>query len=243
MTSAAQRTIPPERIFCPPDVPDSFEDGAIFPIDKPHGCTSFDVVRTVRRLTGHRKVGHAGTLDPMATGLLIVLVARPATRLQEAFTHLPKVYDGTLRLGERTRSHDAETEIVERKDPSGVTDDAIEAARRRFLGTINQVPPMYSALKHGGERLYEKARRGETVARPPRQVRIDTFDITERAGPTVHFRIVCSKGTYIRSVARDMGEALAVGAHLTALRRTAIGPYTVDTAWQLRALAKSYEES
>lgn len=237
MTSAAQRTIPPHLIFSPPDVPAQPEEGAVFLIDKPKGGSSFDVVRDVRRLTNQRKVGHAGTLDPMATGLLIVLVARPATRLQAAFMDLPKVYEGTLRLGETTPSHDAETDVTERRDASGITDAALQAACERFMGTIHQVPPMYSAIKVEGERLYEKARRGETVDRPPRQVRIDSIEMTNRSGPDVSFRVACSKGTYIRSLVRDLGAALNVGAHLTVLRRMQIGPYHVDDAWRLPALA------
>lgn len=245
MTSASQRRIPPELIAVPPRFPDDVEAGAAFLIDKPGGGTSFDVVRRVRRITGVRKVGHAGTLDPMATGLLIVLVARPATRLQDAFMHQPKTYTGTMRLGETTASHDAETEIVERRDPAWVTDDDLDRVRQTFLGTQFQVPPMYSAIKRDGEPLYKKARRGETVDRPPRQIRIDAFEITGRSGPDVSFHVECSKGTYIRSLARDVGDALDVGAHLTALRRTAIGPYRVEDAWTLGALdaAASAERS
>jgi tRNA pseudouridine55 synthase len=242
MTAASQRTIPPEIVHTPGSFPDDAQEGAVFPIDKPGRCTSFDVVREVRRLTGVRKVGHAGTLDPMATGLLIVLVARPATRLQDAFMTLPKVYEATMRLGETTASHDAETKVTERRDPSGVTEDALDAARREFVGTLFQVPPMYSAIKKDGEPLYKKARRGETVERPPRQVHIDAFEITGRNGADVSFRVACSKGTYIRSLARDMGEALGVGAHLTALRRMSIGPYSVDEAWTLDALRARVSE-
>lgn len=243
MTSAAQRTIPPELIVSPPDVPSCPANGAVFLIDKPKGETSFNVVREVRRLTNQRKVGHAGTLDPMATGVLIVLVARPATRLQAAFVHLPKVYEATLRLGETTPSHDAETEITHRCDASGVTDEDLDTACRSFVGTIDQVPPMYSAIKIEGERLYKKARRGETVDRPPRQVSIDSIEITGRSGPDVSFRVACSKGTYIRSLARDWGAALGVGAHLTVLRRTHIGPYHVDNAWRLPTLADALHSS
>lgn len=205
-------------------------------VDKPGGMTSHDVVDVVRAATSVDKVGHAGTLDPMATGLLIVLVARPATRLQAVFMELPKTYEGTVRLGERTPSHDAETEVTDRTDPSHLTTKQLEEARKQFLGPLQQVPPMYSAVKVGGERLYKKARRGETVDRPPRQVRVDTFELGTWEPPELSFRLTCSKGTYVRSIARDLGNELDVGAHLTALRRTAIGTYSVNDAWSLSAL-------
>lgn len=236
MSSAPQRRIPPGIVYTPPNRPESYSDGAVFPVDKPEEKTSFDVVRAVRRATGVRKVGHAGTLDPMATGLLLVLVARPATRLQDAFAALPKEYLATIRLGETTPSHDTETEVSERTDASSVTTEDLEALRQEFLGTIEQVPPMYSAIKVDGERLYEKARRGETVDRPPRKVTIDELVILNKDGCDVRVRIVCSKGTYVRSLARDIGAELGVGAHLTALRRMRIGPVHVDDAWSLETL-------
>lgn len=208
---------------------------AVLLMDKPKGWSSFDVIRKLRRLTRMRKIGHAGTLDPMATGLLICLTGR-ATKQMESFMRMPKVYEGAMRLGESTPSYDAETPVTDRADWSRVTDDALEEARRRFLGDILQVPPMYSAIRVGGERLYKKARRGETVERPPASVRIDRFELTARQGRDVSFVVACSKGTYIRSLAHDMGQALGVGAHLTALRRTAIGPYEVSRAWDIPAI-------
>lgn len=235
-SSAAQRNIPPEIVYESGEVPASFDDGAALLVDKPAGVTSFDVVRDVRRASGEQKVGHAGTLDPMATGLLIVLVARPATRLQEAFMHHEKAYEGTMRLGESTPSHDAETRVVERTDASHLTSEDLEEACEQFTGTIQQVPPMYSALKVEGEPLYKKARRGETVERPPRQVTVNSFDVIEWVSPQLRFRVECSKGTYVRSLARDVGETLEVGAHLSDLRRTAIGPYRVSSAWSLPSL-------
>ena len=235
-SAAAQRDIPPEMVYTPPVLPESWRQGAILPVDKSKGSSSFDVVEGIRDGTGIQKVGHAGTLDPLATGLLIVLVARPATRLQEACAHLPKTYEATLRLGETTPSHDTETEVTERTDPTGLPPAALEGARASFVGTINQVPPMYSAVKIDGERLYEKARRGETVDRPPRQVRIDRFDLLEWTPPHLSVRIECSKGTYIRALARDFGEELGVGAHLTSLRRTAIGNFGVDDSWTVAGL-------
>ncbi len=231
-------TLPDDVVHTPPDAPDRFER-VVLPVDKPQWDTSFDVVRTVRRLTG-AKVGHAGTLDPMATGLLIILVGR-ATKLMETFMNLPKTYVGTLRLGEVTPSYDTETEIVERHFWDHLHEDDLEAARAPFLGPITQRPPMYSAVKVKGKRLYEKARRGEQAERPPRQVRIDAFDIVERGGADVTFRVNCSKGTYIRSLAHDYGQELGVGAHLVALRRTAIGPYSVNAAWSMDALTSALE--
>lgn len=222
-----------EVVYEPPGLPGSFEQ-AVLPVDKPLRKTSFDAVRTLRRLTG-QKVGHAGTLDPLATGLLILLIGR-ATKRMETVLELPKVYEGTLRLGEVTPSYDAETAVTERRDWSHLTAEDLEAACGPFRGHITQRPPMYSAVKVRGERLYKKARRGEKVERPPRQVRIDTFEITGRDGADVSFRVACSKGTYIRSLAHDCGQALGVGAHLVALRRTAIGPYHVDDAWTLEQL-------
>ena len=238
-SAAAQRDIPPEMVYTPPDRPATWGEGAILPVDKPRSLPSFDVVETVREGTEVQKVGHAGTLDPMATGLLIILVARPATRLQAACMHLPKTYEATLRLGETTPSYDTETEVVKRTDPSGITRADIDEARESFLGPIEQVPPMYSAVRVDGERLYEKARRGETVDRPPRQVRVDRFELMEWASPDLTVRIECSKGTYIRALARDLGETLGVGAHLTALRRTDIAAFSVDDSWTLATLEET----
>ncbi len=239
VSGAAQRDIPPELVYGREEVPDRFDEGAALLVDKPKGLTSFDVVERVRVGTGVNKVGHAGTLDPMATGLLILLVSRPATRLQEAFMHLPKTYEGTMRLGQRTPSHDAETEVEEETDVSHLTREHVDEARKQFVGWIEQVPPMYSAVKVDGERLYEKARRGETVDRPPRQVRVDAFDLLDWSPPFLAVSVACSKGTYVRSLARDLGDALDVGAHLTALRRVEVGPYSVAEAWPLDLLEQT----
>lgn len=243
-SSAAQRDIPPELVYERPNLPESFSEGAVLLVDKPEGPTSFDTVEVVRDGTCVQKVGHAGTLDPMATGLLILLVARPATRLQEAFMHLPKTYEGTMRLGERTPSLDAETDVVESADASALALDDLEAIRDQFVGTIQQVPPMYSAVKVDGERLYKKARRGETVDRPPREVRIDHFELIKWTPPDLRFRVKCSKGTYIRSLARDVGrKVLGIGGHLQALRRTEIGPYSAESAWPLDALEEALAQT
>jgi len=237
--ASAQRTIDPDLVYEPPSYPTTPGEGAVLPIDKPLESTSFDIVRDVRRLTDQRKVGHAGTLDPLATGLMIVLVARPATRLQDAFMHLPKTYTATVRLGESTPSHDAETDVVERVDVSHLTQAHIEQALSTFVGASDQVPPMYSAVKVDGERLYKRARRGETVDRLPRPVQIYEARVTDIDDADVTIDVTCSKGTYIRSLARDIGEELGVGGYLTSLRRTAIGEYHVDRAWTLPALREA----
>lgn len=240
--ASAQRTIDPDLVYEPPSYPADPSDGAVFPIDKPLGSTSFDIVQEVRRLTDQKKVGHAGTLDPLATGLMVVLVARPATRLQDAFMHLPKTYTATVRLGESTPSHDAETEVVERVDASHLSSAEIEQALSHFVGAFEQVPPMYSAIKVDGERLYKRARRGETVERHPRPVEIYEARVTDIDAADVSMEVTCSKGTYIRSLARDIGENLGVGGHLTRLRRTAIGDYHVDRAWALPALREAADQ-
>lgn len=221
------------------DRPPTDGSPAILLMDKPPGMSSFGVIRRLRTFLGVKKIGHAGTLDPAATGLLVCLAGRPATRLQDHFMRLRKTYTGTLRLGQTTESYDAESAVVEERDASGVTDEALEAARQRFVGEVEQHPPMYSAVKVGGERLYKKARRGESVERAARPVTIYRFEVTDRRGDDVDFEVECSKGTYVRTLAHDLGQALGVGAHLTALRRTAIGPFRVEDAWTLERLAEA----
>lgn len=205
-------------------------------VDKPQGITSFGVIKKVRWAVGVKKVGHAGTLDPMATGLLIVLVGRGATRQQDRFMGLPKVYTGTVRLGQTTASYDADEPVETTADASAVTDDEIDAALTPLTGEILQRPPIYSAIKKGGERLYKKARRGETVEIEPRPTTVTEFVVTARRGDDLDVRVACSKGTYVRSLAHDLGAALGVGGHLVALRRQAIGPFQVAEAWSLDAL-------
>ncbi len=221
-----------------PDLPAQF-GATVLSIDKPKGWSSFRVVKKLRWLTKVKKIGHAGTLDPMATGLLICLIGK-ATKSMESFMHLPKVYEGTIRLGEKTPSYDAETEVTERADVNHLTEEAILEACKAFTGEIEQLPPMYSALKVGGERLYKKARRGETIERKARQVTVSRFDLTDFSGGDVSFCIACSKGTYIRSIAHDLGEHLGVGGHLVSLRRTAIGDITVDMAWPIDKLEEAF---
>lgn len=228
-----------DTVYGYPDFPS--REAAALLVDKPQGWTSFDVIRKLRRILGVKKIGHAGTLDPMATGLLICLVGK-ATKTMEHFMGLPKTYVGTLRLGEETPSYDADLDVTVRREWTHITEADLERARQEFLGEIEQVPPMYSAVKVGGERLYKKARRGEEIERASRKVVIYDFQLTHVDGPDISFEVRCSKGTYIRSLAHDFGAFLGVGAHLTALRRTAIGEHLVDSAWTLEQLEEAASE-
>jgi tRNA pseudouridine55 synthase len=206
-----------------PDAPDG-----VLLIDKPSGMTSHDVVDAVRRSLGTRKVGHAGTLDPMATGLLVLGVGR-ATRLLRFLGGLPKTYEGTIRLGIETDTLDAEGEVVRTTDVRADA-EAIRAAMAALVGTSLQRPPAYSAVKVGGRKLYEAARAGETIEAEPRPIHVDAFDLLGLDGPDARFRVVCGGGTYVRVLAADVGAALGCGAHLSQLRRTAIGSLRVGDA-------------
>jgi tRNA pseudouridine55 synthase len=197
-------------------------------IDKPRGVTSHDVVDVVRRGLATRKVGHAGTLDPMATGLLLIGVGR-ATRLLRFLGGLPKTYEGSMRLGIETTTLDADGDVV-REAGVDVTETQVGDAMRALVGESLQRPPAYSAVKVGGRKLYEAAREGERLEAEPRPIRVDAFDLSSYEAPDVTFRVTCSGGTYVRVLASDVGAALSCGAHLIALRRTAIGPYSVDDA-------------
>lgn len=194
-------------------------------VDKPVGVTSHDVVRRVRRLAATRRVGHAGTLDPMASGVLPVAIGE-GTRLVEFLMDGDKSYRTTLKLGEITDTQDAEGTIVERRPVAGITAESVAEACASFLGDIEQVPPMYSALKRDGVPLYRLARQGVEVERQARRVRIQRIEIIEVAPPLVTLEIDCSKGTYIRTLGHDLGLALGTGAHLCALRRTRCGSFS-----------------
>jgi tRNA pseudouridine55 synthase len=202
-------------------------DGLLL-IDKPPGATSHDVVATVRRSLGIRKVGHAGTLDPMATGLLVLGLGR-ATRLLRFLGDLPKTYAGTLRLGVETTTLDADGEVT-RTAPVDVADDEISSAMSALVGESLQRPPAFSAVKVRGRKLYEAARAGEVLVADPRPIRVERFDVTGRSGDAVDFIAVVSSGTYVRVLAADVGAALGCGAHLSALRRTAIGSFSLSGA-------------
>jgi tRNA pseudouridine55 synthase len=197
-------------------------------VDKPSGMTSHDVVDVVRRSLGTRKVGHAGTLDPMATGLLVLGVGR-ATRLLRYLGDLPKSYEGTGRCGEETDTLDADGEVVQRA-PVEVSLPDIQRACAALVGESMQTPPAYSAVKVGGRKLYDAARRGDVLVAPARQIRVDAFEASGFDGRDFGFRVTCSGGTYVRALIADVGRALGCGAHLIRLRRTAIGSLRVEEA-------------
>jgi tRNA pseudouridine55 synthase len=202
----------------------------VLPVDKPEGPTSHDVVRAVRKALGNRRVGHTGTLDPFASGLLLICVGR-ATRLAEYLSAQDKTYEAVARLGVTTDTLDTEGAVVEERTGWESLDArSIDAALERFRGEIDQLPPEYSAKKVGGEAAYRKARRGESVELRPVRVRVEALEITHLDLPRVGLRVTCSSGTYVRALARDIGAALGVGAHLVALRRTAIGDVSVERA-------------
>jgi len=195
-------------------------------------------VARLRRAAGIKRVGHAGTLDPLATGVLIVCVGA-ATRLSEYVMHASKRYRARVHLGVVTDSYDAEGEIVAERDASAITREQVERALDSFRGEIEQIPPMYSAIKQGGRRLYDLARAGETVERSPRPVRIDALALVEWQPPEFTLEVTCSAGTYIRSLAYDLGAALGVGAYLAGLTRTASGRFTLENAVPLDTLLSS----
>ena len=202
-------------------------DGLVL-VDKPPGMTSHDVVDSVRRHLGTRKVGHAGTLDPMATGLLLLGVGR-ATRLLRYLGDFHKSYAGTARLGVETDTLDADGTVVRSATVTSGREE-VGAAASALVGESMQAPPAYSAVKVGGRRLYEAARKGEELEAPPRPIHVDAFDVAAFDGSTFAFAVTCSGGTYVRVLVAEVGRALGCGAHLTALRRTAIGPFTVEDA-------------
>ena len=209
--------------------PNIFEEGQVLLIDKPLHWTSFDVVKKIRRLIKVRKVGHAGTLDPLATGLLILCTGKYTKRINEYMAQ-EKEYTGTITLGATTPTFDLESEPEDQKDSTGVTAEAIQTAVAKFTGEIWQVPPIHSAIKKDGKRVYELARQGKEVKLDPRRITIKAFDITAITGPVLHFRVVCSTGTYIRSLANDLGAELGCGGYLSGLCRTRIGEFRVEQA-------------
>ena len=216
-------------------LPDALRRGFLLLIDKPSGLTSHDVVERARRTLSLPRIGHSGTLDPMATGLLL-LCAGGAARLQSFFTRMDKTYEGTIRLGRATTTYDREGEAVGAdRDPSGLRRADVEAAAAGFRGEFLQAPPPYSAKKVGGRKLYELARKGETVIVEPKKVRVTRLEFGDPAGGRVPFTISCSSGTYIRSIASVLGERLGCGAHLDSLRRTRVGEFAVSDAAALDA--------
>lgn len=202
----------------------------VLPVDKPEGPTSHDVVGRVRRALGRRRVGHTGTLDPFASGLLLLCVGR-ATRLAEYLSDLDKTYEAVARLGQTTDTLDRDGELVEeRQGVDQLSRRDVEATLARLVGTLEQVPPAYSAKKVGGEAAHRRVRRGEHVELAPATVTVHEIELSSFEPPRVGFRVRCSSGTYVRALARDLGEMLGVGAHLVALRRTAIGAFDVRGA-------------
>ena len=214
----------------------SAPDGLLI-VDKPPGWTSHDVVGRVRRLAGTRKVGHAGTLDPMATGVLVLGIGR-ATRLLGHLALTDKAYDATIRLGATTVTDDAEGELVEQRDAGGVTDGHLAAALAALTGALQQVPSSVSAVKVDGVRSYARVRAGESVELVARSVTVSRFELRERRGDDLDVTVECTSGTYVRALARDLGAALGVGGHLTALRRTRVGPFGLDQARTLEQAAE-----
>lgn len=216
-----------------------FLAGQVILIDKPVNWTSFNVVSRIRRLTKVKKVGHAGTLDPLATGLLIVCTGKKTKEISE-YQAQRKKYSGVITLGKSSPSMDLATEITETVLPDDLSEEKIFAVRNKFLGNVEQIPPMFSALKHNGKRLYKIAREGKEVERAPRQVEIFSFDIKKIELPDIHFEIACSKGTYIRVIADDFGKEFGCGGILSLLRRTEIGDYKVDNAYDLEELTAKF---
>lgn len=215
--------------------PVKVEEGSIYFVDKTIGWTSFDVVRKLRKITGIRKVGHAGTLDPLATGLLLVCTGAMTKRIAE-YMEREKEYTGTFMMGKSTDSFDLETEVRDVADCMHLGESHILQVAESFVGEQLQIPPAHSAIKIGGRRSYLYARSGKDPGLSPRPVSVADFEITDLDLPEVHFRLVCSKGYYVRSLARDFGDKLGVGAYLAALRRTRIGEYKVADALTITQL-------
>ncbi|MFH0951359.1 MAG: tRNA pseudouridine(55) synthase TruB [bacterium] len=205
-------------------------------IDKPIGITSHDVIDQLRRLTGIKKIGHAGTLDPLATGLLIVAVGREATRDIEQLAKMNKTYEAVFSLGQETDTYDAEGQITKTYDGSIISEGQVAEALTFFVGQQQQVPPMYSAKKVNGQKLYELARQNKTIERQPSTITISNLEMLNYHWPELSVRINCSSGTYIRSLAFDFGRAMGCGAHMSALRRIAIGDYDITKAVKLDSL-------
>lgn len=225
---------------------EDFKAGQVLLIDKPLEWTSFQVVNKLRWHIKKKfhikkiKVGHAGTLDPLATGLLIICAGKETKNIEQYQGQI-KEYTGTITLGATTPSYDLETEIDETFPIAHITDELVKETTRQFIGEIQQKPPIFSAIKKDGKRLYELARKGQTTEIKSRKVTITEFEITHIDFPNVDFRVVCSKGTYIRSLAHDFGAALQSGAHLTKLRRTKIGDFAVEKADSIASFIEKLE--
>lgn len=206
-----------------------FEEGSVLLIDKPYRWTSFDVVRKIRNTLHIKKIGHAGTLDPLATGLLILCTGK-MTKQIDSYQAQEKEYTGKLVLGKTTPSVDLETDFDQVYETCHISQEMLQWAALQLTGSLQQIPPIYSAIQVDGQRVYKKARKGETIELQPRPVEVSLFEICFTDFPVIDFRIICSKGTYIRSLVRDFGELLNSGAYLAELRRTRIGTFTIENA-------------
>ncbi|WP_425390906.1 tRNA pseudouridine(55) synthase TruB [Ekhidna sp.] len=220
----------------------SFEEGRLLLINKPVDWTSFDVVKKLRNTIKVKKIGHAGTLDPLATGLLIIGTGKFTKKLNE-LQGLDKTYEGIIEIGKTTPSYDLETEFDSEADWAGVTKEMIEEARDKLTGNIQQIPPAHSAVKVGGERAYKKARKNKEVNLEPRSLTIHEFQVDYSNLPEIKFKVSCSKGTYIRSLAHDFGQYLGVGAYLKKLVRTSVGEYQLSDAVDLNAFIQEHNAS
>lgn len=210
-----------------------FNEGQTICIDKPATWSSFHVVKKIRFLTRAKKVGHAGTLDPLATGLLIICTGKH-TKIIHTYQGQEKEYTGCFKLGVTTASYDAEEPEENHSSIESVSEELIkQVVKDHFIGTVQQRPPVFSAVKVKGERAYAKARKGEEVIIEPKEITIHEFEVVKYEAPFIHFRIVCGKGTYIRSIARDIGEKLNCGAYMSELRRTRIGDFKVEDAYSI----------
>jgi tRNA pseudouridine55 synthase len=207
----------------------NFSEGEIILIDKPSGPTSFQVVNKIKKITGEKKIGHSGTLDPLASGLMIICTGKK-TKAMDNFINLDKTYSGIIRLGYKSESMDLETDLIEVTLPENLIEKKILQASEKFLGEIEQTPPMYSAVKIKGKKLYNLARKGKSIERKPRKVFVRSFEIEKFELPDIHFIITCSKGTYIRVIANDFGKELNTGGVLVKLRREKIGDFQVENA-------------
>lgn len=218
-----------------------YEEGRVLLIDKPLEWTSFDAVRKIRNACRIKKVGHAGTLDPLATGLLIICTGK-FTKQIDTYQAQEKEYTGTMIFGATTPSYDGETEVDKTFDISGISESQLHENCRNFIGEIEQIPPLYSAIKINGKRAFDLARKGKEAELKARNVTITEFELTAVELPLIHFRVVCSKGTYIRSLVHDFGKTLGNGAYLRALRRTRIGDFHVNDALSIEAALEKIKE-
>ena len=220
---------------------ESFEQGQMLLINKPLEWTSFDVVQKLRNIIRVKKIGHAGTLDPLATGLLIICTGKFTKKINEYMAQ-EKEYTGTFTLGATTETYDLESEPVNIKPVDHLTEEKIKSTTLQFIGEIQQIPPAHSAIKVGGKRLYELARQGKEVKPEPRKVTIKEFIIEKIELPIIHFKVVCTTGTYIRSLAYDFGEALGCGAYLSSLCRTRIGEFSINDAQSLEEIQERVKQ-